>query len=65
LFLINALLRMNPSQFSPSGKNVRGAVLSLLADLTQGGIVPLKTGDSQQLFCTPHRQWQNDMNRPE
>jgi len=40
---------MNPSQFFPGGKNVRGG-LSLLADLTQGGIVPLWAGESQQVF---------------
>ena len=43
-------LRMNPSQFSPSGKNVQGGGLSLLADLTQGDILSLKARRCQALF---------------
>jgi hypothetical protein len=40
-----------------------GGVSSLLADLTQDGIVSLSTGGSQQLSCSIG-QWQGDMNEP-
>lgn len=40
---------MNFRSFLPAGR-MSGGGLSLLADLTQGGIVPLWAGESQQLF---------------
>src|SRR5215472_1154938 len=45
-------LRVNPSYFSPAGR-MSGGGLSLLADLTQGTMVRLWAGGSQQLCCSP------------
>jgi hypothetical protein len=47
--LIDGSLRMNPSQFSRAGR-MSGGGLSLLADLTQDGIVPLRTRWGQAAF---------------
>jgi hypothetical protein len=40
---------VNPSQFLPAGR-YQGAIIALLADLTQGGIVPLRAKRRQALF---------------
>jgi hypothetical protein len=47
---------VNPSQFFPSRKNVRGSSLSLLADLTQARIVQFRAANRQdclEIRCVP------------
>jgi len=54
------LFASEPLRSFSQREECQGGGLSLLADLTQGGIVPLWTGESQQLFVL-HAAMQSDM----
>src|SRR5262249_58849427 len=51
---VSCCLRMNPSRFSPEREECQGGGLSLLADLTQDGIVPFRAGRRQATFRLPN-----------
>jgi hypothetical protein len=53
LFLIDVWFASEPFAVSPSGKNVRGRFIALLADLTQGGMCRSGQEGVKRFFDVP------------
>jgi len=53
LVLLHWFFASEPFRSFSQREECQGGGLPLLADLTQGGIVPLRAGTSQGFFCAP------------